>query len=95
VGNDAPWQFLKALFHGADRIAIKIGRSLFELGEVFDRAEAPLGAMDLLVKDSAETNRIQSESPFLRANVRAQVELSGRVPIDVAIEASDANGRLG
>ena len=50
--------------------------------------------MDLLIEDAAQACRVKPESSFLRPDVGGQVELPGRVPIHMAVEAGDAEARL-
>src|SRR5689334_2602381 len=54
VRNHAARKFLEALFHGANRITVEVSRPLLELGEVLDRAQAALRAMNLLIENSAQ-----------------------------------------
>src|SRR5262249_26227527 len=75
-------------------VTVEIRRALFELGEVLDRAQASLGAMDLLILHTAQADSVQSEPAFLRSHIRSEVELSGCVAGDVAIQTghSEAGG---
>ena len=50
--------------------------------------------MDLLIEYSAQACRVKPESSFLRPNFRRQVELPGRVPIHMAVEAGNPEARL-
>ena len=50
--------------------------------------------MDLLVEHPAQAGRVEPEPPLLRADVGAEVELAGRVAVDVAVEARHAQLRL-
>ena len=60
----------KTFFHGVDRIAVEIGGAEFEFGEVLDRAETPLGTVQLLIEHAAQADRVETETPFLRPVVR-------------------------
>ena len=73
-----------------DRVAVEVGGALLELGEVLDRAEAPLRAVDLLVEHAAEADGVEAEPALLRADVGVEVELAGGVAVDVAVEAGHA-----
>ena len=84
-------QLLEPLLHRPDRVAVEVGRPLLELGEVLDRPQAPLRAVDLLVEHAAQAVGVEPEPPLLRADVRAEVELAGRVAVDVAVEAGHAH----
>jgi hypothetical protein len=84
-----------ALLGGADLVTVEVGRALLELGEVFDRAEAALGAVDLLLENAAQARGVQPNAPLLRPHVGIQMELSRRVAVDVTVEARDAEARVG
>ena len=51
-------------------IAVEVRRALLELGEVLDRSQAALRAMDLLVEDAAQAGGVEAEAAFLRPHVR-------------------------
>ena len=69
----AMWRHLNAvedvhaLLHGMDRVAVEVGGPLLELGEVLDRAQAPLRAVDLLVEHPAQADGVEPEAALLRA----------------------------
>ena len=46
------------LLHGMDRVPVQVGSAEFELGEVLNRPQAPLRAVDVLVEETAQTRRI-------------------------------------
>jgi hypothetical protein len=48
-----------------DGIAVEVGGALLELGEVFDRAQAAFGAMDLLVEEPPQARGIEAQTPLL------------------------------
>src|SRR5436309_678496 len=50
--------------------------------------------MNLLVEDSAKTRGIQPQPAFLGPDVRVQVKLPCRVPIDVAVETGHPKTRF-
>ena len=83
-----------AFLHGVNLVAVEIGRALLELGEILDRAQAALRAVNLLVEHAAQADRIQPEPSLLRPDVGTQMELPRRVAVHVAIEAGDAEARL-
>src|SRR3954451_6107513 len=68
--------FLKTLLHRADRVAVEVRGPLFELGEILHGPQAALRSMDLLIEHAPQTHRVQPESPVLRSNVGAQMELA-------------------
>ena len=68
-------RIMHALLHGVDRIAVEVGGALLELGEVLDRPQAPLRAVDLLVEHAAQARRVEPEAALLRADVGVEVEL--------------------
>ena len=76
-------------------VAVEVGRALLELGEVLDRAQRPLGAVDLLVEHAAQAGGVEPEAGRLRTDVRSQVEGAVGVEIRVAVEAGDAQALLG
>src|SRR5215467_10220207 len=67
-------------------VTVEVCRALLEFGEVLDRAQASLGAVDLLILHAAQADSVQSEPAFLRSHIRSEVELSGCVAVDVAIQ---------
>src|SRR5581483_6217527 len=73
----------------------EVGRPLLELSEILDAPQAPLGAVDVLPADAAETYRVQPDAALLGTDVRGDVKLSGRVAVDVAIQAGHPEARLG
>ena len=89
--DHAPRDLLEPLLHRPDRVAVEVRRPLLELGEVLDRPQAPLRPVDLLVEHAAQAGRVEPEPPLLRADVRAEVELAGRVAVHVAVEARHAH----
>ena len=78
-----------------NRVAVKVGGAVLEFGEVLDRAQAALRAVNLLVEEAAQAHRIEPEAPLLRPVVRIEVELAGRVAVDMAVQAGDAEAGLG
>ena len=50
-----------ALLDGVDLVAVEIGGALLELGEILDRAQAALGAVNLLIDHAAQADRIEPE----------------------------------
>src|SRR3954454_15466231 len=84
----------KTFFHRTNRIPIEIGGAKFELCEIFHRPQAALGAMYLLIEQSAEADRIQAKTPLLRPYIGTQVKLRGRMPVYVTVKASDPKAGL-
>ena len=89
-----PVELDEPLLHGVDRVAIEVGCPLLELGEVLDRPEAALRAVDLLVEHPAQAGRVEAEPALLGAVVGVEVELAGGVAVDVAVEAGHAEARV-
>jgi hypothetical protein len=58
-------QDVHALLHRMDGIAVEVGGALLELGEVFNRAQAAFGAMDLLVEHPSQARGIEAQAPLL------------------------------
>jgi len=50
-------------------VAVEIRRPLLELGEVLDRAEAPLRTVNLLVEHAAQAHRVQAHTSLLGPGV--------------------------
>jgi hypothetical protein len=71
-------------------IAIEIGRALFELGEVLDRAQRSLRPVYLLVEHSPQRGAVQPETRGLWPHVGSQMERGIRMKILVAVEAGHA-----
>ena len=84
-----------ALARGADVVAVEVGGALLELGEVLDRAQRALRAVDLLVEHAAQAGRVEPEARRLRPHVGRQMEGGVGVEVRVAVEAGDAQARLG
>ena len=59
-------QNIHAFLDRMDLVAIEVRRALFELREVFNRAQTALRSVDLLVHHASQAHRIQPKSPFLR-----------------------------
>ena len=59
------------LFHGMNRVTIEISGTKLELRKILHRAQAALGPVDLLIEHPTQAYRIQSETPFLRPDIRA------------------------
>ena len=79
----------QALLHGMDRIAVKVRGPLFELGKILHRAQAALGAVNLLVEHPPQAGGIEPHPPLLRAVIRIQMELGRRMPVDMAVQAGN------
>ena len=94
VGDLDPIQDVQPLLHGVDLVAVEVGRPLLELGEVLDRAQAPLRPVDLLVEQPAQAHRVQPKAPLLRPMSGVEVELARGVAVDVAVEAGHAQAGL-
>ena len=94
VAHLDPVEDVHALLHRVDRVAVEVGGPLLELGEVLDRAQAALRAVDLLVEQAAQADRVEPEAALLRPDVGVEVELAGRVAVDVAVEAGHAQAGL-
>ena len=62
-----PVEDVHALLDGVDLVAVEVGGALLELGEVLDRAQAALRAVDLLVEQAAQAHRVEPEAALLRA----------------------------
>ncbi len=82
------------LFHGMNRITIKISSTKLELGEILHRAQAALGTVNLLIEQPAQAYRVQSKTPFLRPDIRAEMKLRGSMSVHMAVEASHAQAGL-
>ena len=85
---------LEAFLHGVDRIAVEIGGALLELGEILDRAQAALRAVNLLVEHAAQADGVQPKRRCCGRIVGVEMELPGGVAVDMAIEAGDAQAGL-
>ena len=81
---------MHALALRARLVAIEIGGALLELAEILDRAQRPLRAMDLLVEEAAQADRIQSEARRLRSYIGRLVKGGVRMEIRMAVETGDA-----
>src|SRR6266850_6613368 len=90
-----PIQDVHPLLDGVNLVAVEIRRPLLELGEVLDRAEAPLRPVNLLVEHAAQAHRVQAYAPLLGSGIRIDVELPAGVPVDVTVEAGHAQAGLG
>src|SRR5215813_4495885 len=55
-----PVEDIYALLHGVDCVTVEIRGALLELGEVFHRTQAALGAMNLLIKEAAQADGIKA-----------------------------------
>ena len=88
-------RIIDALLHGMDRIAVKVRGPLLELGKILHRAQAALGAVDLLVEQAPQADGIEPHAPLLGAVIRIQMELRRRMPVDMAVQAGNpqAGGR--
>src|SRR3954468_6037608 len=94
VRNHTAREFLESFLHGANRIAIEIGRPLLELRKVLDRPQAALRAVNLLIEYTAQADRIETEAPLLGANVGTQVKLTRGVSVHMTIETGNAERRM-
>jgi hypothetical protein len=84
---------VRALARRADVVAVEVRRALLEFGEVLDRAQRALGAVDLLVEHAAQARRVEAEARRLRAHVGREVERCVGVEVGVAVEAGHAQAR--
>src|SRR6185437_11511687 len=62
----------------------------FKFGEILDTSKGALGAVNLLVVQPAQADRVEPEAPLLRPLVGAEMELAGGMAIDVAVQTCDA-----
>lgn len=79
-----------ALPGSADMIAVEVCGALLEFGKILDRAQRPFRPMDLLVEQTAQAGRVETEARGLRPDIGRQMK--GRVGVEVgmAIEAGYA-----
>src|SRR3982751_3250706 len=71
-------------------ITVEIRRTLLEFGEILDRAQRALGAMDLLVEQATQADRVNAETSILRPCIRIQVKGGIGVEVGMAIKAGYA-----
>src|SRR5690606_3347259 len=89
----APVEEVHALLLRDDGIAVEIGGSLLELGEVFDCAQRPLGAEQPLLRDTAQGRCVDATAYWLRAYIADEVGGGVRVAVGMAIEARYSEAR--
>ena len=61
---------VEALLHGVNLVAVEVRGPLLELGEVFHRAQAALGAVNLLVEHAAQAHRVEPEAAAAAGDCR-------------------------
>ena len=71
-------------------VAVEIGRTLLEFGEIFDGLQRPLRAEQPLDVHAAKARGIDATAVRLRPDVARQVGRPGGVAVDVAVEAGHA-----
>jgi hypothetical protein len=86
---------MDALARGADVIAVEVGGPLLELGEVLDRAQRALGAVNLLVEHAAQAGGVEPETGRLRPHLGGLMEGTVAVEVGVAVQACHAQMLLG
>src|SRR6266403_3573804 len=86
---------IQALLGGEDRVAVEVSGALLELSEIFNRLERSLRTKQALNVNAAERWRLNPPSVFLRTSVSHQMKCSGRMTVDVAIEAGDTPHTVG
>src|SRR5690554_3881155 len=72
-----------------DMVAIEIGGMLLELGEILDRPQRTLRAVDLLVEHAAQTWRIEPKAGRPWPHIRRVMEGAIAVEIGMTIEAGN------
>src|ERR1019366_6362905 len=82
----AALQNIGALFSRDYRIAIEVGRALFELRKIFHGLQGPLGTEQALDIHAAQRRSIQPMPVFLRPDVTYQVRRAVGMSVGVAIE---------
>src|SRR5215207_7674383 len=86
---------MHALAGRAHMVAIEICRPLLEFGEILDRPQRALRAMDLLIEKAAQAGAVEAETRGLRADIRRQVKGPVCMEVRVAIETGHAVALLG
>src|SRR5207247_1210775 len=76
------------------RVAVEVGGSLLELGEVLDRAQRALRAEQSLDVHTAQGRCVNAVAEGLRADVPHQVRRGIGMAVGVTVEAGDATRRL-
>jgi len=84
-----------ALLRSDHDVAVEIGRTLLELGEILDRLQGTLRAEQPLKVHAAERHRLEAVTEPLRAGVGGEVCGAVLVPVRMAVEAgrTDAGQR--
>src|SRR5262249_17542920 len=89
VADLNPVEDIHALLHGVDWVTVEIRGALLELREVFHGTQAALGAVNLLIKEAAQADGIEAQTPLPGPHIRIQMELARCVAVDVAVQARD------
>lgn len=84
-----------ALALRARLVAVEIGGALLELGEILDRTQGTLGAVDLLIEQTSQTGGIDPKAIGLRPDIGREVKRRVGVKIGVTIKTSHTATRLG
>src|ERR1700730_1282194 len=90
----AAFQNIDPFLGGDDRIAVEIGCTLLEFGEILDRFQGALRAEQPLDVHAAERRRIDPMAIGLGTDIADKMRRAVSMTVRMTIEASDATARL-
>ena len=90
----ATLEHVHPLLGGDYRVAVEVGGTLLELGEVLDGLQRPLRAEQPLDVHPAQRRRVDAVAERLRAHVAGQVGSGICVAVRMAVEAGHAAARM-
>src|SRR3979409_701805 len=85
-----PARQIGALAGRAHMVAVEVSCSLLEFGEVLDRPQRPLRAMNLLIVETAQAGGVEPETSRLRSDIGSEVKGAVGMKVRVAIETGHA-----